>query len=203
VIIMKRRLALVAFALIANGVAIATPVVTGTSTDPTGVTGLVVDGATYNVTFSLTNYDTAFPAFGQPESGLATLAALALAAALNGHVSALNGGPVPGPSPAFFQYYCLDVGPKGPDSPFACGWGATPFGPVWRGYLTGGSGVLGCNFGPCTPSNHNWSFDEAADFTLVSGTPGKLPEPATLGLLGLGCAVTFLTQRKRRRAPIA
>jgi len=42
------------------GTGIAAPALVGTTTDPTGIDDLVVDGVTYNVTFSTTAFDSPF-----------------------------------------------------------------------------------------------------------------------------------------------
>src|SRR5262245_33843844 len=93
-IALKSKLALAAWALIGSCAllfvtdrAMADPVLVGTTTDATGINGLVVDGITYDVTFVDGSYDTAFagstPTFANNLTG-AQDAATALAAALNG-----------------------------------------------------------------------------------------------------------------------
>ena len=92
----SRILGLLAFALIGvSGSAMADPTLLGTTTDPTGVNGVVVDGTTYNVTFSSTTFDS--PLFTQFTFGSATSidAATNLAAALTSlRVTSLAGVPV-------------------------------------------------------------------------------------------------------------
>lgn len=66
--------------------ALASPVLRGTTTSPTGFTGLEVDGITYNVAFTTESYDTTFatipPTFLGNENG-ALDTAFALVSALN------------------------------------------------------------------------------------------------------------------------
>ena len=55
----SKILGLVAMALMGiSGVAGAVPILEGSKTQPTGIDGLVVDGKTYNVTFSTTKLNT-------------------------------------------------------------------------------------------------------------------------------------------------
>jgi hypothetical protein len=139
----------------------ASPILEGTTTDPTGIDNLVVDGTTYDVMFSLTTLNT----FSQG-STLSMDAETALASALNslsvtelGNTNSITYLLDVDNSLAMFDAaeYCQESCPTS-----------------WT-YDSSGSAAFGVA-GP--------HYTEAADFTAV-------PEPATLavfgaGLLGLG-----------------
>ncbi|HEY1613809.1 MAG TPA: PEP-CTERM sorting domain-containing protein [Rhizomicrobium sp.] len=130
----------------------------GSTTDPTGINGLVVDGKTYNVTFSLTNLNS----FTEGTT-ISIDADTALTAALNTFkVTALDGHTGNGyydlnvdNSTSNFDTSVLDAG-KLPWRKASCCFGF--------------SLPLGCSSSPCV---------EAADFT-----PADVPEPGTIGLFG-------------------
>jgi hypothetical protein len=182
-IVMKSKaLGLLAAALMSvSGVVGAAPVLVGTTTDPTGIDALVVDGTTYNVAFSTTTFNTF--TWG---TTLSTDASQALASALTGlSVISLAGGP--GESGG----YILMVDSKGPGQDAAscltggtgvCAGGAS-------GWAAGGVGLypLG-QFSYGGYGGIPFSYTEAADFT-----PAPVPIPASIwlilsGLAGLGLA---------------
>jgi hypothetical protein len=133
-------------------------VLEGTTTNPTGIDGLVVGGATYNVTFSLT-----LNSFTEG-STLSTEAASALSTALATlKVTALNGQ-------TGYDYSSLDVDNTTSyfDAVIHEGKGTT----TWFS-STERSFPLGCN-GIAT------TCVEAADFVQVD-----VPEPGTVSLFGV------------------
>ncbi|HEX4080719.1 MAG TPA: PEP-CTERM sorting domain-containing protein [Rhizomicrobium sp.] len=129
----------------------------GSTTDPTGIDGLVVDGTTYNVTFSLTTLNTF--TYG---TSLSMDAASALAAALTAsNVTELGGQTA--------DVYKLDVDNQLNNFDVAyCP--VIPSCQTWS-HAFGTGGQLGYN---------GILYTEAADFTPVS-----VPEPGTLGLFGV------------------
>ncbi|HEX4080843.1 MAG TPA: PEP-CTERM sorting domain-containing protein [Rhizomicrobium sp.] len=133
----------------------------GTTTDPTGINGLLVGGTTYNVTFSTTTMST----FTQG-STLSDEARSALVAALNSLGVTELGNQTPSSG------YAIDV-----DNTFAP---FTPFdGPLctrscsnWQAGEISECSQLG--------NDANGYYCLAADFT-----PEAVPEPGTLGLFGV------------------
>lgn len=184
-------LGLLAFALIGVGGYARAQTLVGTTTDPTGIDGLVIDGTTYNVTFSTTS-----PSQSPFEQGTAASygAAIAMAGALSSlGVTALAGVSPPADCP--------------PDN-HVCQTNAVLFVAVdgGQGLMNDVATCLG-DTGPApTPcSQHSWSADQIfqppglgylgtgygylANFTAA-------PEPATLGLMLLGLAGIGLASRK-------
>jgi hypothetical protein len=175
-IVMKSKaLGLLAAALVGvSGGAGAAAVLVGTTTDPTGIDGLVVDGTNYNVAFSTTTYNT----FNYG-TVLSADSAKALAAALfTFGVTAFEGAPpgsgvsgyevtVDNPDNAYSDYALFRLD-EPPGSGYPWGNGIT---------FTGFLGNLG-----------DGVYIAAADFT-----PAPVPVPASIwlilsGLAGLGLA---------------
>ncbi|HEY1613184.1 MAG TPA: PEP-CTERM sorting domain-containing protein [Rhizomicrobium sp.] len=133
----------------------------GTTTDPTGINGLLVGGTTYNVTFSTTTMSP----FTQG-STLSNEANSALAAALNSlRVTGLgNQTPIDG--------YAIDVDNK--FAPFTLFDGSIcdRFCSSWQARGVSECSQLG--------NDANGEYCLAADFT-----PEPVPEPGTLGLFGV------------------
>jgi hypothetical protein len=180
------------------GVAGAAPVLVGTSTHPTGVNGLVVDGTTYNLTFSSGSYNATYLSAPTFEGNLAGAsdAAAALKEFLN--LSGVNG--LLGSDCSTTSFGCRLIIPSGtllipPIPEFMYGYlidfqqGFSAWGPPSQ--FSGGSPAdpLGCNHqgGP--------SCQEFVVFTAADSTP--VPEPFTLGLVGLGLAGVVFTRRCR------
>lgn len=173
-------------AALVSGGASATPTLVGTTTNPTGINGLVVDGTTYNVTFSTTTLNSFTPG-----TTLSTDAAAALADALNSlSVTALDQQPV--------SLFVIDV-----DNSLTNFDDANYCLPQCSGKLstqwissTFGSASLGYNLGGLFGGND--FYVEAADFSAVS-TSG-VPEPLTLSLFGAGLIGGVAMRRKKRVA---
>ena len=161
----------------------ASPALVGTTTDPTGINGLVVDNTIYDVTFSLTTLNTF-----TYRSALSIDAVNALANALNTlSVTELNNF-----SKLGLSQYALDVdNSTSPNDEAGC-FGCAKAG-EWLGETTGGDGSgLGLDTG-------GEEFLEAADFTAV-GTVSAVPEPLTLSLFGAGLAGAIAMRRRKKKA---
>ena len=165
-----------------SGNANATPTLVGTTTNPTGINGLIVDGTIYNVTFSTTTLNTFTPG-----TTLSIDAGTALASALTTlSVTALNNGGT--------VFYILDVDNTltNYDGPSLCT-NACGVNPPWieaEGRVTAVLGPIG--FFPFSVTT------EAADFTAV-GTVAA-PEPLTLSLFGVGLVGAAAMGRRKRKA---
>jgi len=166
------------------GTGIAAPTLVGPTTDPTGINGLVVDDVAYNVTFSITAFDSPFMRGTAASQDAATAVAAVFSSA---GVTELGGTAL-----MPFGFYLIYV-----DSGFD-----------QFGLSEGTHCEVNSTGGSCSPSN--WTFDGgaavplgafvpipgaapftyamAADFTPVSS---NVPEPASIalfcaGLLGIG-----------------
>jgi hypothetical protein len=149
-----------------SAVANASPMLVGTTTNPTGINGLIVDGTTYNVTFSLTTLNSF-----TYSSKLSVDANAALVDALNAlSVTGLdNAAPLSG--------FVLDV-----DNSFSLfnSSGCLLVGFCWVQAF----GANFTNFGYQDGDDFHLYFLEAADFTAAH--PTGVPEPFTLSLFGVG-----------------
>jgi PEP-CTERM motif len=173
-----------------SAVAVSAPTLVGTTTDPTGINGLVVDGVTYDVTFSTTTFDSPFT--------LGTAASEAAAKAI-ASVFSTAGVTELGATKLLPEGFYLAYVDNGFNS---------------AGLSEGTHCELGLSGGLCSPSN--WVFDGGADFPLgqyvISGTTtpfaysvaanftqvsSSVPEPTTLALFGLGFVGIALSRRRR------
>lgn len=172
-IVMKSKaLGLLAAALMGvSGVVGAVPVLVGTTTNPTGIDGLVVDGTTYSVAFSPTTLNTFTPG-----TSLSTDAANALGTALNAlSVVALGGEP----SEAFGFYVAVDNTLAGhEDAPYCLT-------PLFGGVCAAHTWSPGLSLGTALPGlgQHDGIYVEAADFTA-----SPVPVPASIWLILSGLA---------------
>jgi hypothetical protein len=166
----------------------------GTTTDPKGIDGVVIDGTTYNVTFSTTPIQSPF------ETG--TTASFTAAAVMAADLSLLGvtglaGGPpandCPGDNHVCQQNAVLFVtvdGASGQDVAYCLGDAAPAPSPCSLHNWTGSEGVVPFDTGPLGPRGFG-GYGYAANFTVA-------PEPGTLallaaGLLGIGFARRKLT----------
>jgi hypothetical protein len=183
----------------------------GTTTNPTGVTDLAVDGNFYNVSFSTDFYLNVFPSGPQFNDWIpATDAATALSAALNSFgVTALGGHDcdtlanvdhqggcgilIPFPPTGGWQintatsswfYWLGDPSATPPVPPFS----DTQFGTAWT-YISVTNPALGMN--ALGESN---VYDEWAVFTFAGA-----PEPASMLMLGTGMILISLAARRLRK----
>jgi hypothetical protein len=161
----------------------AAPVLVGTTTNPTGINSLVVDGTIYDVTFSTTTLNSFTPG-----STLSLDASSALASALN----ALSVTELGNFSPTV--QYLIDVDnvlttiiPAQWDgvgcltiTVTTCTGTTDSFAHDWQVSSAQGTWSLGANF-------TNVYYVEAADFTPVGTAPATgVPEPFTLSFFGVG-----------------
>lgn len=142
------------------------------TTNPSGISGLVIGNELYDVTFSTTSFDSTF-SFGTDNS---QAAATALAGALN----TLN---VTGSTAATAFDVFVENGQNGADI-------ATNTGSGWSASTASSSAPLGLT----TLGDGTTVFNEAAIFTAM-GPATAVPEPDTLALFGLGIAGVALGRR--------
>jgi hypothetical protein len=170
----------------------AAPTLLGTTTDPTGINGLVVDGLTYNVTFSTTTFDSPFTGGTSASQDAANAIAAVFSTA---GVTEL--GPT-ALSPLGFYVAYVDNGfdmfnqSEGTHCEVGMGGGACS---TSHWVFEGGASLPLGAFTP-VPGIPPFGYAVAADFTPVSSS---VPEPATLALLTVGLVgVGFFRRRAAR-----
>lgn len=180
-------LGLLALALCgASTCVMATPTLVGTTTDPTGIDGLVVGTTTYNVTFSITSFDSPFT-YG-------TSASIAAAADLGTALNSLGVTELASTAPTNDGSLILGVdNSSGSNDETVCDAPCTS--PNWSS--ASGSLPLAILGGNLAGFTNSMTYIEAADFAAVGA---NVPEPGTLSLFGLGLAGFALARRRRGQA---
>jgi hypothetical protein len=175
----------------ASGLASATSLV-GSTTDPTGVNGLVVGSTTYDVTLSTPAAFPSGPNFATSVAAGAAATALETFFAGSGAVTGL-GGYLCGPgivSPAAVFPVCQVYVPYTDTKGLVYGSNVNNDGPGWSVNPPGALAVDTDSLGLVGAG-----YDEWAIFTAVQSS---VPEPMTFTLLGLGLVgVGFMRRRKK------
>jgi hypothetical protein len=190
-----RNLSWLALSLIGvSGFAVAAPTLVGSTTNPTGIDGLVVDGTTYNVVFSTTIFNSPDFAQFQPGSALSVAAAASLAAALTSlRVTELADVPVLGGG---INIFAVD-NQFGPNDGALCTFDHAPSicsEAIWESVPSHALDITSIsNFGPVIQVDHVAGWSEAALFTTKNVA---VPEPTTLGLFGLGLVAAWVSRRR-------
>lgn len=168
-----------------SGVATSAPTLVGTTTDPTGLNGVVIDGMTYDVTFSITKFDSPFTGGTTASEEAGT----AIAGAFNTlGVTELAGTQVSENYAVYVDSGFGDIaGCAVPSSPGSC---------PTAGWASGGTTTeqLGAFFPP--DQTLPFTYTVAADFTRVSSS---VPEPTTLALFALGLVGVGIARRRDAR----
>ena len=187
----------------------ATPVLEGTTTDPTGINDLVVDGTTYDVTFSIKSYNALFPLLSPPtfegNSTGAKDASNALAAALlAANVTSLDS---PGTDCITFAAYCTIITPYNLtgstlEGPYVLSYDAAkdnaPNGVFdWTGGIAGEDTNTNLTQGQIFTGENR--YHEYAVYSVVGASSLTVPEPLTLGLFGTGLGALFMLRRRANR----
>jgi len=150
------------------------------SGDVDGVTGLVVDGMTYDATWAIGSFDTS----GQNPTVLTNITdATSLVNMIN---TLFNDNSI---TPLDVAGVCTDSNSNDCDLIVAYNINVSSFDAVnveWRQPS-----------GPWEPQNQNWSRTDDFGIRVAQVTLTKVPEPGTLALLGLGLAGLGFARRKK------
>ena len=158
----------------------AVPVLVGTTTDPTGINDLVVDGTTYDVTFSTTTLNSFSGGSLSLDADAAPVAAL----------NALSVTELGGTIPSGISILDVDNSLSSFEGPSCFNNGLPCIVGSWAASSDSGFPNLGS-------SGAGFWYVQAADFAVAPTT--GVPEPSTLALFGAGI-IGLGASRRRRKA---
>jgi hypothetical protein len=162
-----------------SGAVMSAPTLVGTTTDPTAINGLVVDGVTYNVKFSTTNFDSPFTS-----STSASLdAANAVAAVFSTAGVTELGGTALSPFGFYVAYVDNGFDAFGVSEGTQCEVGSVGGACSMSHWVFDGGSSLPLGAFTPIPGLPPFGYAVAANFTPVSS---GLAEPATLALFSVG-----------------
>jgi hypothetical protein len=185
---MRKQLigALGAASLAVSRAALAAPTLVGTTTNASGIDGVVVGSVTYDVTFSTSSFDSTFSTFVGAQDASFVLAGDLNALSVTGLSFRGASGFDCRPGDLTCAIWPGSSSVTASDLIATVGGGGAP----WAGN-TGIGGSLGC---PQTLPVGPVCYEAAHWAAITTGAP----EPATLSPLGLGIAGIGLARRKRK-----